>query len=254
MFDEPFAQGPSPIHGLDPRVRLAAAGGGACCLAVTHTPEAACAGLALSAALLACSLPPPGPLVRRWAVVNLFILFLWATVPWSVPGASLWSAYGLSVSREGLELCLLVTLKSNAILFLFVALAASMPSPTAGCALARLGMPAKLVFLFLFTYRYLHVIADEWQRRRTAALLRGFRPRTDMHTYRTRGYMLGMVLVRSYDRARHIYETMLLRGFHGRFYTVVRFRTRPRDALFALAMLCGLAAILILDHRELFHV
>ena len=64
-----------------------------------------------------------------------------------------------------------MTLKSNAILLAFLALVTTMDSPTMGHALDRLGVPSKLVFLFLFTYRYLHVIADEWQRLTTAARL-----------------------------------------------------------------------------------
>ena len=56
-------------------------------------------------------------------------------------------------------------------------------------ALDRLGAPPRLVFLFLFTYRYLHVLTGEWQRLLTAAKLRGFIPRTNMHTYRTLGFL-----------------------------------------------------------------
>ena len=254
MFDEPFAQGPSPVHALDPRVRLCMAGLGAVCLALTHTLPAALTSCLLGAALLICSRPPLPALVKRMLVVNLFVLFLWATVPWSIRGHALFSCCGLDFSREGLALCLLVTLKTNGILWLFLALAASMTSPAAGYAMEKLGMPAKLVFLFLFTYRYIHVIAEEWQRMGTATRLRGFTPHTDMHTYRTAGYMLGMVLVRSYDRARRVYEAMLLRGFHGRFFSVVSFHARPRDAVFTLLMLAALTAILVLDRWEMLHV
>ena len=47
-------------------------------------------------------------------------------------------------------------------------------------ALERLHCPPKLVFLFLFTARYVHVIAQEWHTLLVAARLRGFRPRTSM--------------------------------------------------------------------------
>ena len=80
-------------------------------------------------------------------------------------------------------LTLLVTIKSNAIVMTFLALVATMDSPTIGYVLERLRFPSKLVFLFLFTYRYLHVIADEWHKLLGAARLRGFAPKTNMHTY-----------------------------------------------------------------------
>ena len=247
MFDEPFAQGDSPVHRLDPRVRLASAAFFSLCVALLRDPAAAAAALALAAAALAASLPPACLLIRRLAAVNVFILFLWATVPATMPGQELLAVGPVSFSREGVAMAWLVTLKSNAILLAFLALAATMNAPTMGHALDRLGVPPKLVFLFLFTYRYLHVIADEWRRLITAARLRGFVPRTGMHSYRTIAHLLAMVLVGSFDRSGRVYQAMVLRGFSGRFASVVRFRARTRDALFALFWLAATAALTVMD-------
>lgn len=118
----------------------------------------------MAALLLALSRPPMRPVLRRLAVVNVFIAFLWLTVPLT-SGGDVIAAWGpLEVSRAGVLLTLLVTIKSNAIVMTFLALVATMDSPTIGYALERLRFPSKLVFLFLFTYRYLHVIADEWHK------------------------------------------------------------------------------------------
>lgn len=247
MFDEPFARGNSVIHRLDPRFRLAAAILGAVCLAVVRRPESAAWGLALAAGLLTLGRPPLGPLVRRVLTVNVFIAFLWLTVPVTMPGDFLTTWGPLSVSRQGVALATLVTLKSNAILLLFLTLVASMDSPTIGHALEKLRFPPQLVFLFLFTYRYIHVIADEHRRLNTAARLRGFTPRTNMHTYRTVGQILGMVLARSYDRSMRVYEAMTLRGFDGRFRSVAGFRATAQDCLFLAAMGVGLAGLTVLD-------
>lgn len=247
MFDEPFAHGHSAIHALDPRFRVAAAFTGAVCLAVVHTLPAACLGLALALLLLIASRPPLRPVLRRLAVVNVFIVFLWLTVPLTAGGGTLavWGPF--EVSRQGVLLTLLVTVKSNAIVLLFLSLVATMDSPTIGHALERLRFPSKLVFLFLFTYRYLHVIADEWNRLSVAARLRGFVPRTDMHTYRSLASMLGMVFVQSYDRSVRVYEAMILRGFAGRFRSVAAFHATPRDAAFAAAAFAGMAGLVALD-------
>lgn len=253
MFEEPFAHGASFLHRLDPRVRLGIMALAAVCLAVLRSAEGACAGLVLAGVLLAVGRPPWGWVTQRVCAVNIFILFLWLTVPFFGGGENLPVWGPVAVSRAGVALSTLVTLKANAMLFLFLALAASMDSPTFGHALARLRVPAKLVFLFLFTYRYVHVIADEWGRLWTAARLRGFSPRTDRHSYRTIGNLLGMVFVGSFDRAARVYEAMLLRGFSGRFQSVTSFRARPRDLAFALAALLCLTALLIVDfYPELF--
>lgn len=242
MFDQPFVR-PSPIQQIDPRVRLALAGATAVCLALLHSLAASGLGLLLGACLLAAARPPLLALLRRFGAVNLFVLFLWCVTPLTMPGESLarWGVF--SISAEGVRLSLLVSIKSNAILCVFLALVASMDAPTAGYALERLRCPPKLVFLFLFTGRYTHVIANEWRTLSVAARLRGFRPRSDLHTYRTLASLLGLLLVRSYERSLRVREAMLLRGFQGRFRSVTEFRARPVDALFAFCLtlcLCGI--------------
>lgn len=255
MFDEPFARGTSIVHRLDPRVRLAAAAISAIGLAVLQHPDSSCLGLALAGGLLFLSQPPLGPLLRRLAAVNLFILFIWLTVPLTMRGELLFSVGPLGVSRQGVELAFLVTVKSNAIFMFFLALVASMDSPTVGHALERLRFPPKLVFLFLFTYRYVHVIADEWHKLHTAACLRGFVPRTNGHTYRILGYMLGMVLAQSYDRSVRVYEAMLLRGFSGRFQSIAAFRALPRDICFLFLISGCIIGITLFDrYSEMFRV
>ena len=187
------------------------------------------------------------PVLRRLAVVNVFIAFLWLTVPLT-SGGDVIAAWGpLEVSRAGVLLTLLVTIKSNAIVMTFLALVATMDSPTIGYALERLRFPSKLVFLFLFTYRYLHVIADEWHKLHGAARLRGFAPKTNMHTYRTFGNMLGMVFVHSFDRSVGVYEAMILRGFSGRFQSVTAFRATSRDAVFAVAAFACMVCLVAFD-------
>ena len=247
MFDEPFAHGRSLVHAVDPRFRLVAAFVCAVCLAVVRTPEAAWFGFGMAALLLALSRPPVRPVLRRLVVVNVFIAFLWLTVPLTSGGEAIAEWGPLEVSRAGVLLTLLVTVKSNAIVMTFLALVATMDSPTIGYALERLRFPSKLVFLFLFTYRYLHVIADEWHKLHVAARLRGFAPKTNMHTYRTFGNMLGMVFVHSFDRSVRVYEAMILRGFSGRFQSVTAFRATSRDAVFALAAFACMVCLVAFD-------
>ena len=247
MFDQPFVR-PSLLQGVDPRVRLACAGLFAVCLAPLQTLTACALGLALGCVLLAAARPPLLPLAQRLGAVNIFILFLWCVTPLTMPGPVLAQWGFFSVTAPGVRLALLVTVKSNAIVCAFLALAASMDAPTAGHALERLGCPPKLVFLFLFTARYIHVLAQEWHTLLVAARLRGFRPRSDLRTYRTLASLLGLLLVRSYDRALRVREAMVLRGFTGHFRSIAAFRARPVDALFALGVLAALTAILYMEH------
>ena len=247
MFEQPFAQGDSFIHKLDPRLKIGLAVAGAICLAALRTPQAALAGLGLALLLLMCSRPPWLVALKRLAVVNLFILFMWLTVPATFGGAALWQWGPLALSRGGVLLMWLVTLKCNALVLWLMVMLGTMPLAVLGAALQHLRFPGKLTFLLVFVYRYVHVAAAEWQTLKQAADLRCFVPRCNMHSYRTLACLLGMTFVRGFDRAGRVYEAMLLRGFAGRFQCLAIFRARRADLLFAAAMALCLAAIILRD-------
>lgn len=247
MIEEHFSHGDSPLHRMDPRARLAAATLWSVAVAVLSTAGAAWVALGLSALLALASRPPLGPLARRLAAVNLFILMLWILVPFSVPGEPAFHLWRFAATREGLALALTVTLKSNAIVLTFIALVASIPISDLGFALRRLGVPDKLAYLLVFTYRYVFVMAGEYQRMRQAMKIRGFTPGTNLHTYRSLAYLAGMVLVRGLDRSERVYAAMLCRGFNGRFHSLNGFAARPADFVLFIAMLAATACVALYD-------
>ena len=87
-----------------------------------------------------------------------------------------------------------------------------------GHALARLGLPEKLVHLLLFTVRQIRLLHQEYQRMDQAMRVRAFRPRSNRHTWNSYGWLIGMLLVRSLGRSQRIMGAMRCRGFHGRLY------------------------------------
>jgi cobalt/nickel transport system permease protein len=76
-------------------------------------------------------------------------------------------------------------------------------------------MPDKIVHLISFAYRYIHVIHTEYGRQLNAMKIRGFYPKSNLHTYKTYAYLVGMLLVKSYDRAKRVQAAMLCRGLIG---------------------------------------
>jgi cobalt/nickel transport system permease protein len=249
MIEEPFANGGSFLHRADPRAKLSAAVSLSCILAASPVSSAPALALAAGALLTAWARLPLGPFLRRMATVNLFVAFLWLFLPFGTPGAAVWSLGPLDATDRGLALCLLITLKTNAIMLLFLALVATSDAASLGQAMHRLRVPEKLVFLFLFTYRFINVIHGEYQRLMTAARLRGFTPRTSMHTYRTLASLLALVLLSAMHRAEMTRRAMLLRCFAGHFATLRRFRMGAGEyALLGLggAFALGLAVLEVL--------
>ena len=154
---------------------------------------------------------------------------------------------GLGLSRPGLELAGQIALKGNAILLALLLLVGTMELATLGHALDHLGVPSKLAQLLIFTVRYLEVVHREYDRLRTSMKVRAFQPVLNMHTLRTYGTLVGMLLVRAWDRSERVLAAMQCRGFTGKFWLLDHFRYRWTDALFGAGWLVGLAALIALE-------
>ena len=241
---EPFASGDSFLHDMDPRIRLLAAL--VLTVPVALLPELRSAWLALAAGLILVKMARLNMLVvlNRLLVVNLFIVFLWFFLPFSVPGEPVFDLGPLHATAQGIDRALLITVKSNGVVVSLMALLGTISIQNLGPALQQLGVPDKLCHILLFTHRYIFSIYQEYTTMRQAMRARGFKPRTDTHTYRSFAWLVGMLLVKSWDRAERVHGAMLCRGFRGRFYTLAAFRTRPADYLFLLAC-AALSACLI---------
>ena len=242
-----FSSGSSFIHRTDPRVKLLLCLTLAVAMAGLATLSAATAALALSICLAAGARLSPGAVAGRLLLVNGFIAFLWIMLPFSADGAPMFHLGPLTATREGIELAGLITLKSNAIMLCIIALAATIPMADMGQALASLRVPDKFTVMFILCYRYLHLIREEYDRLAAAARIRCFRPGTNRHTYRTYGYLLGMLLVGSYERGKRVHQAMRLRAFQGRFHSLRPFALRGRDFGVALAVVLPLVGLILLE-------
>ncbi len=217
---ECFSTGSSILHRADVRLKMISAFIFSIVVALCHGLPAPLLALLVGGSLLLVARLPAMKVVRRLLMVNLFTLLFWLTLPLTVPGPPIMALGPLAISGPGVALALLITLKTNAIVLIFVALVATSGVADIGHGLAALRLPHRFCMLLLFTYRYIFVLHQEYQRLRRAALLRGFRPATTMHTYQTYGNLLGMTLVKSWQRGLRVQQAMVLRGFQGRFYVM----------------------------------
>jgi len=236
-----FAYGNSMIHALDARARILAAVALAAVLAVADRLPALAFGLIAGAFLAALAELNLRPLLRRLLIVNIFIAMLWVLLPLGGREEIVAALGPFAFHRDGLWLALAVTLKSNAIVLVTIALLGTIDVATMGHALHHLKAPSKLIHLFLFTVRYFDVLKHEYERLRNAMRIRGFTPRLDRRTCRTFGYLVGMLLVNSLDRSERVMKAMKCRGFTGRFYVFRHMACTRHDVMLAggvLLLLC----------------
>ncbi|MBR9762081.1 MAG: cobalt ECF transporter T component CbiQ [Rhodobacteraceae bacterium] len=234
-----------PDHGLigllDPRLRIVAA----CLFAVVTVALASLPALALalltSVALLRLSRLPLGRTLKRMAMMDGFIFFMLALLPFTVPGDAIVTLWGLSASWQGLAQAVEIGLTANAVILALMVLVGTLEPVALGHALHALRCPERLVHLLMFTIRYIEVLREEYLRLRAAMKVRGFRPGTNWHSYRSFGYLVGMMLVRAIERSERILQAMKCRGFSGRILLLQDYRLSPRDHAFAalLALTCA---------------
>ncbi len=188
-------------------------------------------------------------LFARLRAVMLTVGFLWLFTPWSTPGTPVAELAVFTITREGLLLTLLISLKAAIITIIAQTLLGSLDPATFGNALINLKANEKLVFLLLFAGRSFPILAAEWKTCLESSKLRAFEPKTSLRTYQTLAALLAILILKSMDHAQRSYEALLLRGFSGSFLMRRTMKTGRRDALismfFLLPALTSLALVLV---------
>ena len=251
MLEESFVHGDSVIHRLDPRVRTVVAGAFSIVVATSDRFVALVPALVIAFSFLLLSRVSFRGVLPRLLIANGLILLLWFFLPFSVEGEALFSIGPLKGTREGIVYSAAITIKSNTIIMTLMALIGTMPIFTLGRAMRSLHMPEKIVHLISFAYRYIHVIHAEYGRLKNAMRIRGFYPGNNLHTYKTYAHLVGMLLVKSYERARRVQAAMLCRGFKGNFYDLSEFFMKTYDRLALVLLLLVTVFIGVLQWTEI---
>ena len=247
MHFEAWAKGDSFFHRASPQLKIIGAVCFCFALASCQQWQAVLLGLCFAFLGVLFTRIPLVSLFKRLLFVNIFTLVCWLTLPVTVHGTTVAHLSFFSISKEGIALATLITLKTNGLVLAFIALLGTSTIADVGHGLKCLKIPSKFCLLLLFSYRYIFVIHDEYKRLQRAALFRSFKPTTSMHTYQTYGNIFGMTLVKGWQRAGRVQDAMLLRGFKGEFLTLNSARVRCSDWLFLAVVLGCMSLVLVLE-------
>lgn len=243
MFNE-YIKGDSIIHRFDPRLKIVYAFIFSFVIALQNELFSSSIGLLISIVLIIVARIGFREIMNRILIVDKFILLLWLVLPLTYPGEPLLKIFGVKISQQGLLFTLLLTIKANAVILILISLITTSSIFDIVHSLLHLKVPEKLVFLFFLIYRYLWVLYDEYERIIRAAKARGFKLRNSTHTYKIIAYIVGTLLVKSYNRAENLYRAMICRGFCGKFWLLEHFKFSLSD-LWAVILLT-LANLLII--------
>lgn len=246
-----YIDGASPVHSLDPRVKLLLAL--ACVLALALMPAGSWATIGAVALMIWWAVLRSGvglgKILGRAFVALPFALAA-TTLIFSRPGAPLFSfslgPLSLTATDAGLIACASVMLKSWLSVQAALLFTATTQFVDVLFALRALRLPGVLVAILSFAYRYLFVMVDEAQRMLRARDCRSAegvgRRSGGSLAWRAGvvGRMAGTLFLRSYERSERIYAAMLSRGFDGELRSL---GARPLDASEQGLLIVGVAAL-----------
>lgn len=236
-----------PIGALNPRTRLVATLVAVVLITALHNLGVLCAALVAAIMLAWLARLPWGGLRHRLLHVEGFLIVLLVLLPFTVPGEAVFSLGPVTATSEGLTRAVTAVLKVNVCALIVFVLVGTLDPVRIGQAAESLGAPRRLVSLFLFTVRYVAVFRAESARLGEAMRVRGFVPRSNLHTWRTYGNLAGMMMVRSLERAQRVDEAMRCRGFAGRVPAPPLGAAKQSDFAFATVFASVMVCLLVME-------
>jgi cobalt/nickel transport system permease protein len=234
----------SPIHQFEPRAKILTFSALIFSFVLINDVRIAAFYLIFSLFILMISKLPLRFMFKHIKWVFLFVLPFLVVMPFTVEGSEILRINGLVITYEGLRYGILVTLRAlSAVILVFVMLG-TMKFDTTIKALHMLKVPSSLVQMLMFTYRYIFVFIDEFTSMWKAMNSKGFKLKTNLYSLSTTGKIVGMLIVKSYERAERVYNSMVAKGYTGNPMTMTKFKTGGKDYVLSISMI----AVGILPH------
>lgn len=239
-----FAHIDSHIHRWDPRFKLAVLIITAFAFAWLETFPGVTAAIIFSISLNLISKIPVLFVIRRLKGPLFFLFPFFIILPFTAKGAPVFSIGHITISGQGVMIASFLTLKAIAIIILLFPCLSTQPFHLSMKAMGKLGLPSVPVQLVLFTYRYLFVLMGEYKHMRSAMAARSFVPGTNFRTIRVLSNLIGVMMIRSFEKTENIYRAMLARGYEGKLHVLEEFKANNFDIL--KASLISFAGIVII--------
>lgn len=231
---EAVAAKDSPVHRLDPRVKILGLIG--LVLVAVTLPTGAWAAFGVLAANLvviaAAARLRPVYVLGRMTIEVPFLLAA-AVLPFT--------------AEDGLALGATVALKVSISVLAMVILSSTTPFPSLLWGFEMLKVPRLILTIVAFMWRYLHVLAGEVSRMKRAREARGYSANWFWQAAST-GPLIATLFVRSLERGERVYLAMMGRLYDGSVPETVtgRPQTAKADVLFLSAITASLVLVVVM--------
>ncbi len=82
-----------------------------------------------------------------------------------------------------------------------------------------LPIPKKIKILFLFFIKFIEIFQREYNKLIEALKVRGFKPRTNLFTYKSYAYIIAILFAKILKKSKNLYDAITLRGFKGEIFS-----------------------------------
>ena len=218
------------IHRIDPRIKLLSSL--VFIAVVVSFPKHAITGLLpffLFPVLFLTLGDIPAPLIlKKVLIVSPFALFVGIFNP-LFDGHPVFQVFGFTVVRGWISFASII-LKFALTISTALLLIATTSFPGICFAMQRLGVPRVFVAQLLFLYRYIFVLMEEVMKIVRARDMRSFGKRGRELKYIIP--LIGVLFMRTVDRAERVYQAMLARGFNGNIHPAKHYALTITDMLY----------------------
>ncbi len=194
------------VRSIDPRVALVLALAGSFLLAAVRAYPTLVVGLVAGLVLVLVRQVRIRVLAGRLIRLQLFLSLFFLLLPLS------WRDGALAWDSHRLELPLVIALRAHAILLWVTAWVE--PLGVAGLlhGMRGVGVPAAIVQIAMLSVRYLSLMQGEFRQMRMAMASRGYTGRAPVAAYEVWANLIGMLFLRSLDRAENLRRSMSARS------------------------------------------
>ncbi len=238
-----FAHLHSPLHSWDQRYKIAGLFSLILVISMLSNLWALCCSVLIVVTLMLISGIPVTHIMRPVLFPLLFLVPLFIFLPLTAGGEE-YTFYGIPLYIDGILLSVRIAVKALCIIMLFLLITGTSPFTVSMKALRSLKIPSKIVDLIMFTYRYIYIYLDDLRALRQSIMMKGYRSKTSRHSFKTSSYLVGSLLVRSFEQTDRMFNAMTCRGYTGEVKVLTEFNSTGKDVAKFIIALC-IAIVLV---------
>lgn len=234
----------SMVHRMNPTTKVVAVLAMVISVAIVKDIYMALFALLLSFLMIIIAKLPIKFIVRRiWSPFLFILIFAAALLLSSGGGEILWSIGFLEITTESAMDAALILIRATSAIIMLTVLLATTRFDMIIKVLYDLKMPVFLLQILMFSYRYIFVFSDELENMKNSMTSKGFRPTFSMRMFSSIANMLGMLLIKSFERGDDVYRSMVAKGYTGKPMIITKNKMRAKDYAFISVALIAAFAI-----------